>query len=163
MVAESETSGDYVTRAQALAESVVFFTPEKSSELVEWQEWFKGARLTYMNSYSSGVGADGSYGGYSDEITIDLCEAGYFKYNSNSEMAIDGGYGSDYNASTFGNSRDSGNGQWSVTERGGKLLLILAFYSGETYEYALKYEDKKTYLNDQRYFVTREGLSDGTG
>lgn len=47
-----------------------------------------------------------------------------------------------------------GNGAWEIAARGQKAVLRLKFHDGRLFEYLLSYEDRKTYLDDKRYFRT---------
>ena len=134
----------------SLMKSVVFSKAKESNALQEWRDYISNARLTYMDSYYSGGDISG---GYSTEIAIDICARGFFRYSGKDEMTV-GGAGS----SGWSQSGSEGNGTWQVMQAAdGSAVLVLKFYSGEEYNYTLSYEDSKTYLNGQRYFVTREG------
>ena len=137
-----------------IMKSVVFSKVEESSSIQEWRDYISNARLTYMDSYYSGGYGEGSVGGgYSSETIIELCARGYFNYSGSSEMTVGGSSSSGYSQSG-----SQGQGTWQVVQQAdGTAALILTFYSGEQYSYTLSYEDNKTYLNGNRYFVTREG------
>ena len=123
----------------------------------EWSTLLGGTRLTYMNSYNSIDYSNPNIttgGGYSEKEVIDLCKAGYFNYSSASFTSITGG------ANVSGNhiGKGSGAGTWEVEKNSqGQLLLILSFHSGERFEYALSYPEKKMHLNGKRYFHTWTG------
>lgn len=145
---------EYQKVAETLAKSVKFFQPETPSIAEEWKQRLNDCRLTYMWSYYSGGGADGSYAGGSQETVIDLCSRGFFRYSDNSSMSVDGGYGSGYNASGYDASRDTGQGTWEVVGRGQQAVLVLKFHDGRVWEYTLSMQEGKTYLDDKRYFRT---------
>jgi hypothetical protein len=98
------------------------------------------------SSGSSNYG--GGYTGSSSQATIDLCPNGSFSENSSSDfsMSIDAG-------STFNSSKDGGSGRWELSFNSTNPVLVLNYNDGQTAEYVLTYIDKKTYLNDTRYFV----------
>jgi hypothetical protein len=147
----SETYADYV---KAIAKSMQFFKPELPPVAGQWQRELSGSKLTYLWSYSSRGYTDGSYAGGSQQIEIHLCPQGFFKYTDKSHTSIDGGYSSGYNASAFGSGKDQGQGTWEVAARAGIPLLVLKFHDGRVNEYKIAYEDKKLYLNGNRYFWT---------
>ncbi len=148
--------------ALQLANSTQFSQPETPSVVEEWKQTLQNSRLTYMDSYQSNSGSYGGYstgGGYSSETQIHLCGQGFFKYKSSSSMSIDTG-------GAFGGSSGGGQGSgtWEVVgNTQGGATLRLNFHNGEVYEYALEYQDKKTFLNGNRYFRTygTAGVDDG--
>lgn len=137
----------YREAVEHIARSVVFVEPDIPPAVTQWQQSLNNCRLTYMSSYSSS-GYGGSYGGYSDQIEIDLCPGGYFNYNDQSSMSADGGMGT----SGYSHSQKSGAGTWDVVSRGGQPVLKLTFHQGEVREYQLSLDAGKTYLNGDRYF-----------
>jgi hypothetical protein len=135
---------------ESMANSFNFFKPEIPDEVKEWEDWFKtpgGCRLKYLSS-SGSSNYGGGYTGSSSEATIDLCPNGSFRESSSSEfsMSIDAG-------SAYSDSNDGGVGQWKLSFDGTNPVLVLNYNDGQTAQYALTYIDKKTYLNDTRYFV----------
>ncbi|MDF9794765.1 hypothetical protein OKW21_000028 [Catalinimonas alkaloidigena] len=129
-----------------LANSMIFSKPQVPPVAAQWKQKFSNARLTYMESYSSGGGS----GGYQIQKEIHLCGQGFFKYSGSSSMSVDTG-------GAFGSSGGSsaGDGRWEVVgNQQGEAMLRLLFNSGEVYEYTLAYQDNKTLLNGERYFVT---------
>ncbi len=153
-VESASYSTKYQKVAEALARSVKFFKPEVPSVAEEWKKRLNNSRLTYMWSYYSGGSVDGSYAGGSQETKIDLCAQGYFRYSDRSEMAVDGGYSSDYNVSGYDADRDKGQGTWEVVGRGQQAVLRLKFRDGRVFEYTLHLQDGKTYLNGKRFYRT---------
>ena len=145
--------------AVQIAKSVAFKKVAIVESKSEWGQLLQNARLTYMNSYYSGGGSYGGYstgGGYSDKEVIDLCAQGYFNHSSHSSMAFDsgGGFGSSFD-------QNAGAGKWKVIVNSqGQDVLQLNFYSGEVYEYVLSLQDKKTYLDDRRFFRTYGTVTD---
>ena len=134
----------------SLANSFTFFKSEIPDVVKEWDDWFKtpgGCRLKYLSS-SGSSNYGGGYTGSSSEATIDLCPNGSFRESSSSEfsMSIDAG-------SAFNSSNDGGMGQWKLSFDGTNPVLVLNYNDGQTGQYVLTYIDKKTYLNDTRYFV----------
>ncbi len=147
--------------ALELARSIVFSQAEIPPIALEWKQKLSDARLTYRDSHYSGASptynSDGSptgsssYVGYSQTIEIHLCRQGFFKYRNKSRSSIDAGGG------TFGNtaSGNAGDGRWEIVgDYQGNPVLKLLFNNGEVYEYSLAYQDNKTLLNGERYFVT---------
>ena len=139
--------------ARELALSLKFSEPVEPPVTQEWRDALKGAKLTYLKSnYSSGGSVNGysTYSGYSSHNEITLCANGQFSYYSNNSMSVDTG-----GAFAGGAGNDSGQGQWRVEANGqGQPTLVLKFNDGKNYSYTLSYEDKKTYLNNTRYFRT---------
>lgn len=144
----------YKKLARQIAMSIQFSEPTEAPVTQEWREALKGAKLTYMNSnYSSGgvsVGGYSTYSGYSSHSEITLCPSGNFSYYSSNSFSVDTGGGF---ANSAGNK--DGRGKWEVTNNGkGEPVLKLLFNNGRAHSYQLSYKDKKTYLNDTRYFRT---------
>lgn len=164
VAAESASTDTHRTVAEAIARSVRFSAPQTPDVVTEWTEWFADRRLTYMWSYDSGVGVDGSYAGGSQKTVIDLCSSGRFWYHDSNSMSIDGGTGYSYQGSVGGGGSESGHGAWEIVAQGREPYLVLRFQDGETWNYHLTYEDNKTYLGDQRFFVTSgsSGIADQT-
>lgn len=153
-VEEASYSGKYRRLAETVATSVEFFEPQVSPVAEEWKQRLSNARLTYLWSYYSDSGVDGSYAGGSQETVIDLCGQGYFRYSDRNETAVDGGYGTGYNAGGFASGKDRGQGTWEVATRGAQALLRLKFHDGRVFEYVLSLREGKTYLDHKRYFRT---------
>jgi hypothetical protein len=147
-------SEKYAEHAKAIAASMKFFKPETPPIAEQWKRDLSGVKLTYLWSYYSGASSDGSYAGGSQKTEIHLCPQGFFKYYDSNQMAIDGGYSTSYNASAYGGGKDQGNGMWEVIARGQTPILKLTFHDGRTMEFQISYENKKSYLNGQRYFRT---------
>ena len=137
----------YKQLAKEIAGSLQFSQPKEPPVSEEWRQTLQGAKLTYLNSYSSS-GYD-SYGGYSDHEEILLC-GNRFTFYKSSSMSIDtgGAY-----ASSAGNSNNAGN--WTVATSGaGVPLLRLQYDNGKVSDFELEYKETKTYLNGYRYFRT---------
>ena len=147
---ESASYGsNYENYARSIANSVKFFKPETPSAVNEWQQKLNDSRLTYLWSYYSGGGMDGSYVGGSQKIVIDLCARGNFRYFDNSQMGVDGGGASGYSGGS-----SNGDGAWEIGSQGQNALLRLKFYDGRILEYVLSMQEGKTFLNDKRFFRT---------
>jgi hypothetical protein len=145
-VEEASYSPAYQGYVESVVKSVSFSKSKVTPIAQQWKKWLNNSRLTYMNSYNSGYGG----GGYQDKTIIDLCSAGYFRYNDHSETVLNAG---DY-AGGYSSGSSNGSGQWKVVSRGNQAVLQLVFSNGELYEYTLRDRDGKTYLNDNRYFLT---------
>jgi hypothetical protein len=154
MVETASYSEKYAEYVKDIAKSMQFFKPEVPPIAEQWKRDLSGAKLTYLWSYSSRGYTDGSYAGGSQQIEIHLCPQGFFKYTDKSHTSIDGGYSTGYNASAFGSGKDQGQGTWEVAARAGAPLLVLKFHDGRVNEYKIAYENKKLYLNGNRYFWT---------
>lgn len=150
VAAESASFGPiYENHARSIANSVKFFKPETPSAVNEWKQKLNNSRLTYLWSYYSGGGMDGSYVGGSQKTVIDLCANGNFRYFDDSQMGVDGGGASGYS----GGSSNS-DGTWEISNQGQNALLRLKFHDGRVFEYMLSMQEGKTYLNDKRFFKT---------
>jgi len=136
-----------------LSKSLQFSKAKTSPEAAQWKEKFQNAKLTYMDSYYSSGGSYNGFstgGGYSTTKEIHLCSQGYFRYKSSDFTSMDtgGAFGSSHGGS-------SGDGTWEIGANvQGKPTLVLKFLDGNVHEYILTYEDKKTFLNGNRYYVT---------
>ena len=140
---------EYKELALNLENSLRFKQPEEAPASNDWQSMLSGVRLTYMHTYNStSYSTGGVSGGFSSEIKIDLCEAGYFNYYGNDDMAL----GNDY-SSAYSSSKGQGNGQWEVKGN----ILRLQFNNGQVAEYQLTWEEEKLYLDGYRYFRTWSG------
>ena len=141
-------SSRYVELAKEVANSLKFAHPKESPVATEWKESLKGAKLTYMKTTG---GSDYSgYSGTSSRSEFLLCSNQQFSYYSSNSSSFDinAGFGSS-------NSTNSGQGKWEVATGGdGSALLNMYFNDGREFEYAITYEDSKTYLNGTRYFRT---------
>jgi len=138
----------YRDLALEIIRSLKFAQPKESPATKEWKETLKGAKLTYMSSYTSS-GYD-SFGGYSAKTEILLCSNGQFSFYSSSSVAVDTG-------GAFGNSsgQNQGQGTWNVASDGtGTPLLNLNYTNGQVSSYKITYSDGKTYLDGERYFRT---------
>jgi len=164
IVAEASPTDHHRTVAEEIARSIRFSAPQTPDVVTEWTEWFNDRRLTYMWSYNSGVGADGSYAGGSQKTIIDLCSSGNFWYHDSNSMSIDGGNAYSYQGTVGGGGSEQGHGSWEIVAQAGEPYLVLRFQDGETWNYHLTYEDNKTYLGEQRFFVTgaSSGIADQT-
>ena len=143
-------SDNHKSTLESMAKSFKFFKPEIPDAVKEWEDWFKtpgGCRLKYLSS-SGSSNYGGGYTGSSSQATIDLCPNGSFSENSSSDfsMSIDAG-------SAFNSSQDGGSGRWELSFDGTNPVLVLNYNDGQSAQYVLTYIDKKTYLNDTRYFV----------
>lgn len=150
-----QLSVEQVKLADAIAGSVRFFAPPapSGSPLArEWQSRLSGARLTHLDRYGAGLGADGSYVGGTRETRIDLCRQGHFKLHGQSSASVSAG---SVSGSSGGAQR--GDGAWQVTAQAGAARLRLSFAGGRTAEHVLRQLDGKIYLDGTRYFLTRAG------
>jgi hypothetical protein len=154
MVETASYSEKYAEYVKAIAKSMQFFKPEVPPIAEQWKRDLSGVKLTYLWSYYSGGSSDGSYAGGSQKTEIHLCPQGHFKYFDSNQMAVDGGYSSGYNASTYGGGKDQGHGTWDVTARGQTPMLVLKFNDGRVKQFQISYENKKFYLDGNRYFRT---------
>jgi hypothetical protein len=144
---------DLEKAASQLHTSVVFKKVDHGPILKQWEQQLANTRLTYMDSYNSPSYTDGGIsGGYSSKTKIELCAAGYFNFNSRSNMSL-GGDG----VSGYSHGKDQGNGTWRIDTRSGQPHLILEFYNGDVSEYSLAYDDDKLMLNGRRFFRTTAG------
>lgn len=116
-----------------------------------WHDRLSGARLTYMESYSSPSRTEGGIGGgYSIDRRIDLCPEGHYKASSSSDHTMSGS-----DVSAYGQGSSTGDGRWSAVRiANGNTLLRLSPTSGPVREYVLTFQDGKTYLDGTRWFRT---------
>ncbi len=156
-ISEAQYSTKYKELALQVARSVTFTQPVAPPVADNWKNNLANTRLTYMDSYSSITYSDPNVttgGGYSNKEVIDLCGEGYFKYSKNNEMSVTGGA----NVSGLQTTKGRGAGTWEVrADASGNPLLVLNFYSGEVYEYAITNPDRKLHLNGYRYYHTWTG------
>jgi hypothetical protein len=139
-------SKKYKQYVKSIVNSVTYTKPKAVPQNTQWKEKLNDSRLTYMNSYNSGYGG----GGYQDKTIIDLCSAGYFRYDDHSETVINAG---DY-AGGYSTGSAAGSGQWKVINRGNQAILQLVYNDGSSSEYTLTEDEGKTFLNGDRYFRT---------
>lgn len=139
-------SQEYIDRLQKLARDISFKKPVVPPVIEEWKSALNGMRLTYMNTYSSG-----SSGGYSDKIQIDLCPGQIFKYSDRSSMSldVDGGY-------AYSHGQNNGDGMWEIISIGEQPVLRLNFHDGSNRQYTISTQGNDFYLDNRRYFRTRE-------
>lgn len=160
-VSQQQWSDQYKQLALQVANSLRFTQATQPPVVNEWKEKLGNTRLTYMDSYTSLDYSDANIttgGGYSSEVVIDLCTQGYFNYKSSSNISVTGGANTTYSGSASSHSQNKGNGTWELrADPSGNVYLILNFYGGEVYEYALTYPDNELHLNGKRYFHTWTG------
>ncbi|HKJ93722.1 MAG TPA: hypothetical protein VJ957_11155 [Longimicrobiales bacterium] len=121
-----------------------------SPRVQQWQRQLSGKRLTYMESYSSSGG--GSYGGYSNRWDAYLCSDGTFYFQQNGMVSADAGGGT----SGYAGGSDGSRGQWQLVERNGQVVLQYRMADGSAGADVLTYRDGKTFLGQNRVFVTAE-------
>jgi hypothetical protein len=116
-----------------------------------WHDRLAGARLTYMESYSSPSATEGGIGGgYSLNRRIDLCPAGRYTTRTDSDHTLSGGEVSAYDQTGSGN-----EGRWSTVRLpNGDTVLRLTPTQGAVQEYRLTDEGGKTYLDGARWYRT---------
>lgn len=147
-VATHQYSVNLRETALNISRSVKFVKVDKTETIAQWKKLLTNARLTYMESYNS----SGS-GGYTSNQIIDLCAAGTFNYNQQSNLSVDTGGASGYSGDSA-----KGSGRWAiVTNMQNQPVLQLTFYNSEVYEYILATEGEKTLLNGHRYYRTYKG------
>ncbi|MCB9182996.1 MAG: hypothetical protein H6591_03685 [Flavobacteriales bacterium] len=133
-------------------------TPAGGSVDATWKSRLAGARLTYMESYSSPSSTEGGIGGgYSINRRIDLCPEGYYRTDSRSEHSFSGS-----EVSAYGSGNDSGEGTWQALKLGdGSSVLRLTARDGRVTDYRLGFDGGKTFLNGERWYRTTLA-ADGT-
>ncbi len=139
-------SQTYIDLVKNIARGVEFSKPEIPPVVDEWKNSLSGMRLTYMHTYSSGTS-----GGFSDRIVIDLCPDNIFSYSSSHNLSIDTGGAFGYN---HGN--DGGAGSWDIISVNGQPALQLSFNDGSLRQHMISFENNTFYLDNRRYFRTRE-------
>lgn len=148
-IQEGQLSNTLPIASHAIANSFTVKKIDKSSELQEWIQYLKGARLTYMDSYSSNTPGGG---GYSTTKKLDLCSDGNFRYYS-SDLSSFGDLGG------YTGGKDYAGGTWKIISEGPNIYLMIYPQGGEPQSHHLTYPENKTHLNGERWFVTRH--SDG--
>jgi len=140
--------------ADKIYASLAFKKVDRENEFNQWKKFLSNVKLTYMDSYySSSYTSGGVSGGYSSQRVIDICERGFFRYNSSSNVSASGSGISGYD--TGGS---AGDGSWTIgIGSDGSTNLILNFNNGEQYSYSLEYREEKLYLNGDRFFRTTSG------
>jgi hypothetical protein len=141
-------SDQYPERVRKIADGITFTEPEVPPIVDQLKQDLAGIRLTYMHSYTSGL-----TGGYRDHIEIHLCHDRAFGYSDKSSVSVnvDGGYG-------FGHGSGGGSGAWDVISVNGQPALQLNFHSGEQKIYHIAIQGNDLYLENRRYFRTRDAL-----
>jgi hypothetical protein len=122
---------------------------ETTPEIREWLDYFRGKRLTYMESYSSND-ARGS-GGYSNTWEADLCSDGTFFYRSSSSLSLDTG-----GATASRHGSGGAPGIWRIVQQGGQIILQYQLEGSAPESALLSYNQNRTYVGNQRVFVTRD-------
>jgi hypothetical protein len=123
-------------------------TVDKSNsarEIAEWTTFLSNTKLTYSNSISVG---DLQIAGGKNEITLDLCEEGYFIFNSRDDLSM----------GDEGDTSNKGNGKWqTLANQDDGYSLFLRFHDGAQTSYTLQTNDKKLFLNGNEYVRTVGG------
>lgn len=148
-VAEAKELGEAQKKAvEALAKSVEFYKPPVPEAVTGWDKELANSQLDYISYYrSSGFGGGGST---SQNIRITLCDDRSFWFRGNSQTSIDVGQ-----ASGYASNKEGAGGTWSVVMSGPTPMLQLRFASGEVSSYRVAYENKKLFLNGDRYYWSR--------
>jgi hypothetical protein len=109
-----------------------------------WAELLTGQALNYFSSYNSGGGG----GGTATRRILHLCPNGRFAYFGEglTTMNVPGATGSS-------GGRDGFQGRWSLeSPTQTTAMLVLTVDGGRQIRWPLRYVDKKTFLNGQRWF-----------
>ena len=114
---------------------------DDAPESRQWLEVIGGARLAYLDRYSSGTS-----GGYTSESNIYLCSDGNFQFASSSSTSLSGD-----GISASSNSQDGGRGTWRIRTRMGRSGLELRFSDGRIKEYQLEYRENAVFLDGKRW------------
>ncbi|MDP6799381.1 MAG: hypothetical protein FI707_03555 [SAR202 cluster bacterium] len=114
----------------------------------QWTQHLSGMLLTFMSTYgSSGGGNVGS----TAKRELYMCRNGEFYYTDESLTTVDvqgtGGYSG---------GQDQGQGQWRIVTQGSAAGLELRWDNGDTTTHLLEFTDNKTYLDEERWFVTAD-------
>lgn len=131
--------------------SIVASAPADGPIDATWKSRLAGARLTYMESYSSPSTTEGGIGGgYSINRRIDLCPEGHYRTDARSEHSFSGS-----EVSAYGSGNDSGAGTWQALKLSdGASVLRLTARDGRVTDYRLGFDGGKTYLNGERWYRT---------
>ena len=109
-----------------------------------WADLLTGQALNYFSSYNSGGGG----GGMATRRILHLCPNGRFAYFGEglTTMNVPGATGSS-------GGRDGFEGHWSLeSPTQTTAMLVLTVNGGRPIRWPLRYVDKKTFLNGQRWF-----------
>jgi len=117
----------------------------------EWSQWLAGKKATQMSSYSSG-----SAGGYSSRTDVHLCANGQFAMSGSSSVSVDVGGASGYSGGNRG-----GQGTWRIITQGQVVGIELRYADGGAEQFRLEYQDNKTYVNGERWFITPSEMCGG--
>jgi hypothetical protein len=120
---------------------------ETTPAIREWLDHVRGKRLTYMESYSSND-ARGS-GGYSNTWEADLCSDGTFYFRSSSSLSLDTG-----GATALQHGNRGAPGIWRIVQHGGQVVLQYQLQGSAPEAAVLSYSERRTYVGNQRVFVT---------
>lgn len=110
----------------------------------EWSQFFAGKKATKMSSYSSG-----SAGGYSSRTDVHLCANGQFAMSGSSLVSVDVGDAGGYSGGNTG-----GQGTWRIITQGSVVGIELRYANGQAEQHRLDYQDDKTYIDGERWFIT---------
>jgi hypothetical protein len=117
--------------------------PETDPDPV-WSGLLTGQALNYFSTYNSGGGS----GGMANRRILHLCPGGRFAYQGEglATMTVPGASGSSGGRSGF-------QGRWSLeSPTSTTAVLVLAGDDGRQLRWQLRYQDKKTFVNGQRWF-----------
>jgi hypothetical protein len=117
----------------------------------EWAEFLAGKKVTRLSNASGG----GS-GGYSSETNVHLCGNGEFALRGSNTLTVDVGAAGGYSAG-----RTAGQGTWRIVTEGATVGIELRFPTGDVERHRLEYQESKTYVDGERWFVTPSEVCGG--
>lgn len=114
--------------------------------LRQWRAHLSGKRVTYIDSYNSGLS-----GGYSDRWDAYICSDGtlFFKRNSMVTVDVPGAYG--YSGGNRGTP-----GRWQLVEQMGQVFIQYQLADGTSDYAVLGFQNGATYVDGKRVYVTNE-------
>ena len=112
----------------------------------EWRAHLSGKRVTYIDSYNSGLS-----GGYSQRWDAFLCSDGTLFFQRNSSVSVDvgGAYG-------YSGGNRATPGRWQLVEQMGQVFIQYQLADGTSDYAVLGFQNGATYVDGQRVYVTNE-------
>jgi hypothetical protein len=120
----------------------------------EWAQFLAGKKATKRDSYYSND-VSGA-GGYSSRMDVHLCQSGEFVIRGSSSVSVDVGGAV---GSSAGKSAEQGT--WRVITQGQIAGIELRYANGGVEQYRLDYQDDRTLVNGERWYITPSEMCGG--
>lgn len=137
LTSDSQTADNVYQLVTQLIKTIHYSTPQQSNQSQQYQNLFKGKRLTFLQTGN----------GYSEKRVIVLCGSGrFFSNNDSSSLSTMGS----------GVTASSDQGMWKIQTSGNSVTLVLDSQQGKgqrRFNVTARQANNEIGLNNSRYFV----------